>query len=338
MKRRKSARCDVALLVDEETGEYGHDGRFIPEDDDVEEKVLRALRKRYRRVEVVPFSPRVTDTIAWLRKLKPRIVMNLTEWVDGDRQQDAAIAGLLELLKLRYTGAGPAGLRLARDKSLAKRIVSGLGVGVPRQLNIINKNNEIQYPLLVKPRFGDGSDGIARHSLVRNARELRARVRALRAWLKEPALCEEYIPGRDLYVGLLGNAPRVLPPVELVVRSRNRSAPQFATYRLKNDPRYRARWRVSYRRARLDGKTMRRVAEASRRIFHALELRDYARLDFRLTHDNRLYFIEANPNPDLDPHALNRNGCFAGVPYVRLIGAIVESARKRGHERMKSAN
>lgn len=330
MRKKKPPRCDVALLVDEETGEYGRDGRFIPEDDDVEEKVLRALRKRYRRVDVVPFSPRVAETVAWLRKLKPRIVMNLTEWVDGDRKQDAAIAGLLDILKLRYTGAGPAGLRLARDKSLAKRVVSELGVRVPQQLKIINKNNEIHYPLLVKPQFGDGSDGIARHSLVRNARELHARVRSIRARLKEPVLCEEFIPGRDLYVGLLGNAPRVLPPVELVVRSRSRSAPQFATYRLKNDPRYRARWRVHYRRARLDGKTMRLVEEASRRIFHALELRDYARLDFRLTHDNRLYFIEANPNPDLDPHALNRNGCFAGVPYVRLISTVVESARRRG--------
>lgn len=327
---KKSARCDVALLVDEETGEYGRDGRFIPEDDDVEEKVLRALRKRYRRVDVVPFSPRVAETVAWLRRLKPRIVMNLTEWVDGDRKQDAAIAGLLDILKLRYTGAGPAGLRLARDKSLAKRVVSGFGVSVPQQLKLINKNNEISYPLLVKPQFGDGSEGIARQSLVRNARELRARVQSIRARLKEPVLCEEFIPGRDLYVGLLGNAPRVLPPVELVVRSRSRSAPQFATYRLKNDPRYRAKWRVHYRRARLDGRTMRMVEEASRRIFHALELRDYARLDFRLTHDNRLYFIEANPNPDLDPYALNRNGCFAGVPYVRLISTIVESARRRG--------
>ena len=142
-------------------------------------------------------------------------------------------------------------------------------------------------------------------------------------------MCEEFIHGRDLYVGLLGNEPRVLAPVELVVRSRSRSAPQLATYRLKNDPRYRRKWGVHYRRARLDRRTMSALADASRRIFHALKLRDYARLDFRLAPDGRLYFIEANPNPDLDPHALNRSGCFSGVPYGRLLETIVESARRR---------
>jgi D-alanine-D-alanine ligase len=143
-------------------------------------------------------------------------------------------------------------------------------------------------------------------------------------------VCEEFVPGRDVYVGLLGNEPRVLPPVELVVRSSHPWAPRLATYRLKNDPRYRRKWGVHYRRARLDSRAMRTLVTASRRIFHALKLRDYARLDFRLTDDGRLYFIEANPNPDLDPHALNRSGCFAGVPYERLLRTIVESARRRG--------
>ncbi len=326
-------RCDIALLVDEETGDYGRGGRFIPESDDVEEKVLRALRRRYRRVEVVPFSPRVVATIERLRALKPRVVVNLTEWVEGDRKLDAAITGLLEIMKLRYTGTGPAGLRLARDKALSKSIVAGLGVHVPRyfvaERGGRGPDGGPAFPLIVKPQFGDGSDEIARRSVVRSVRRLRERVRAIRERLREPAVCEQFIPGRDLYVGLLGNAPRVLPPVELVVRSRRRAAPQFATSRLKNDPRYRARWGVHYRRARLGQAKLREVADASRRIFHALRLRDYARLDFRLTPDGRLYFIEANPNPDLDPHALNRSGCFPGVSYSRLIAIIVEAARRR---------
>ncbi len=324
MKKNKPPRCDVALLVDEETGEYGRDGRFIPEDDDVEEKVLRALRKHYRRVEVVPFSRKEGATAQWLRRLKPRIVFNLTEWVDGDRRQDAAIAGLLDSLSVRYTGPGPEGLRLARDKLQSKRIAAQQGVPVPK-----NGDGGSRYPLIVKPRFGDASEGISRRSVVRGRPALRARMKALRRRLGQPVLCEEFIPGRDLYVSLLGNAPRVLPPVELVVRSRRRGAPQLATYRLKNDPRYRARWKAHYRRARLDAATMHGLEDASRRIFHALKLRDYARLDFRLTDDGRFYFIEANPNPDLDPHALNRNGCFAGVPYVRLLRTIVEAARRR---------
>lgn len=314
----------MVLLVDEETGEYGRGGRFIPEDDDVEEKVLRGLRRSYRRVEVVPFSRKADVTVQWLRRLKPRIVFNLTEWVDGDRRQDAAIAERLDALKLRYTGPGPQGLRFARDKLLAKRIVAKLGVPVPR-----GGEGGLRYPLIVKPRFGDASEGISQRSVVRSLPALRVRMGALRRRLGQPVLKEEFIPGRDLYVGLLGNEPRMLPPVELVVRSRRRDAPQLATYRLKNDPRYRARWQAHYRRARLGASVLRELADASRRIFRALKLRDYARLDFRLAVDGRFYFIEANPNPDLDPHALNRSGCFAGVPYDRLLRTIVESARKR---------
>lgn len=256
--------------------------------------------------------------------MRPRIVFNLTEWVDGDRRRDAAIAELLDSLGLRYTGPGPEGLRLARDKALAKRIVARQGVPVPRE-----GNGGAGYPLIVKPRFGDASEGISQRSVVRGPPALRARMEALRRRLGQPVLCEEFIAGTDLYVGLLGNGPRVLPPVELVVRSRHRAAPQLATCRLKNDPRYRAKWKVHYRRAQLDASTLRALSEASRRAFHALKLRDYARLDFRLAEDGRFYFIEANPNPDLDPHALNRNGCFAGVPYRRLLPAIVESARRR---------
>jgi D-alanine-D-alanine ligase len=333
MKNKKARRCDVALLVDEETGEYGRDGRFIPEDDDVEEKVLRALRHSYNRVEVVPFTRKVDVTVQWLRRLDPRVVMNLTEWLDGDRRQDAAIAGVLDTLKLPYTGPGPEGLRLARDKAKSKRIAAKAGVPVPRHFVAGNGARagrcSIPYPLFVKPQFGDASDGIHARSVVNDASELRKRVKLIEDRHDEPAVCEEFIPGNDLYVGLLGNEPEVLAPVELVVRSTHPSAPRFATYRLKNNPRYRAKWGAHYRRARLDEATWRALADASRRVFHALKLRDYARLDFRLTDDGRFYFIEANPNPDLDPFALNRTGCFAGVPYVRLLRTIVEAARRR---------
>lgn len=321
MKGKTGPRCDVVLLVDEETGEYGRDGRFIPEDDDVEEKVLRALRRRYRRVEVVPFTRDREATASWLRRLNPRIVFNLTEWLGGDRRQDASIAKFLDSLDLRYTGPGPEGLRRARDKALSKRLVAERGVPVP-------KPGGAGRLSIVKPRYGDASEGISGRSVARGA-AVRARAEALRKRLGQPVLCEEFIPGRDLYVGLLGNEPRMLPPVELVVRSRRSDAPRFATYRVKNDPRYRAKWGMHYRLARLDAPTLRRLAQASRRVFHALKLRDYARLDFRLSDDGRFHFIEANPNPDLDPYALNRAGCFAGVPYDRLLSGIVEAARRR---------
>jgi len=331
MTRKRVARCDIAVLVDEETGEHGTSGGFVPDANDVEEQVARALRRRYPRVEIVPFVPSVVDTIERLRRLQPRIVFNLTEWVDGDRRLDAAVAGLLDMMKLRYTGTGPDGLRLARDKALSKSIVSGLGVCVPASIAMNGRapGRLPSFPLVVKPRFGDGSDGIAARSVVYNERQLNARARLVEERARGPALCEEYVPGCDVYVGLLGSEPMVLSPVELVVKSRHRAAPRIATYRLKSDPRYRRKWGVHYRRARLDPPTHAALTTASRLIFHALKLRDYARLDFRLTDAGRLYFIEANPNPDLDPHALNRSGCFSGIPYGRLLETIVESARRR---------
>lgn len=328
---RRQPRCDVAVLVDVETGTRAARG-FVPDADSMESAVLRCLRARHRRVEVLPFDVDIEDTIRALRELHPRLVFNLTEWLDGDRTLDAAIAGLLDALKLRYTGTGPVGLHLARDKALSKAIVAALGVRVPRHVVMNGKttaSRDLAYPLIVKPQFGDGSDEIGRCSLVRTPRELQRRVQAVRRRVRAPLLVEEYVPGRDLFVGLLGDAPRVLPPLELVVGREGDGAPSIATSRIKTNAAYRDKWQISYRKAKLPAAVLREVERTSARIFHALKLRDYARLDFRLTPADELVFLEANPNPDLSPHTFGENQCFAGVAYPELIGAIVDAAMKR---------
>lgn len=321
------------MLVDAETGERKKPGRFVPDRGSMERHVLESLRARYRRVAVVPFGPDIVATVAELRKLKPRIVFNLTEWFDGDRTLDYAISALLEMMKLRYTGTGPAGMQLCRDKALSKHITAAAGVDVPCYFALGRgdriENPGLPFPLIVKPQYGDGSDEIAKASLVRTPRELRVRVRALRSRRKGPVVCEEFVPGRDIYVGIIGNAPRVLAPTEMVIGSKKASAPQFATYRLKNDGSYRTKWRVRYRLAALPKPLLRKIEDFSKKAFRALQLRDYARLDFRLTDEGRLVFIEANPNPDLTPHTLGRNLCFVGIEYRNLIPRIVETARKR---------
>jgi D-alanine-D-alanine ligase len=332
MRKKRPPRCDIALLVDEETGDYLRDGRFRVERHSVEAHVLSCLATQRRRVEVVPVDPAIQTTIARLRALEPRLVFNLTEWVDGDRHLDAAVAGLLDMLKLPYTGAGPDGLRLARDKALSKAVVQTLGVAVPRHFIPAREgrihNPGLPYPLLVKPQFDDGSVGISGRSLVRNGRELRARLRRARR-SSVPLMCEEFIAGRDLFVAVMGNAPFVLPAVELVIGRRGSAAPRFMTYRVKHDRSYSSRWRVAYRVPELPAAVVTSINAASRAVFHALKLRDYARIDYRLAPDGRLYFIEANPNPDLSPHAFGRNRCFAGMEYPALIEAIVAAACRR---------
>jgi D-alanine-D-alanine ligase len=121
----------------------------------------------------------------------------------------------------------------------------------------------------------------------------------------------------------------VTPPLELVGKRSGAGAPRFATFNVKNDAGYRRRWGVRYRVAQLEDGVRCRVEDTSRRIFRVLKLRDYARIDYRLTPDNRLVFLEANPNPDLTRHTFGRDVCFAGVPYPELIASIVDAARAR---------
>lgn len=326
------SRSVIAVLVDEEIGARDEAGRFVLEPGSMESSVVKALSESGVDAVVMPFDPEITPTVEALRTLEPELVFNLTEWLGGDRRLDSAIAGVLEMMGLRYTGTGPDGMQLARDKALAKRVVAELGVAVPAHVLVNGKAPQIEgleFPLIVKPQFGDGSDGIARNALVASEAELLERIAAIRRRSEEPLLCEAFVPGRDLFVALLGNDPRVMPPLELVVGRSGAGAPRFATYSVKNDAEYRRRWGVRYRRARLPVRLLEEIEASSRRIFAALNLRDYARIDYRLTPDNQLVFLEANPNPDLTPNTFGRGVCFPGVPYRELIAGIVESARAR---------
>lgn len=328
----EASACDVAVLVDEEVGHHDGRGRFVVDAGSMEAYVLHALRASRRAVRVVSFDPRITPTVEALRALKPRLVFNLTEWVAGDRRLDAAIAGMLEMMNLRYTGAGPDGMRLARDKALAKHIVASLGIAVPAH-SIVNGARPaleaLRFPLILKPQFGDASDHLTNGALVRTETQLLHRLARIRRHNHDALLCEEYVQGRDLFVALLGNEPQVMPPLELVIGRSGSHAPRFATFKVKNDADYRRRWRVRYRQARLSPTERETVIDASRRIFHALKLRDYARIDYRLTPEGRLVFLEANPNPDLTRHTFGRDVCFAGVAYRTLIERIVGAALDR---------
>jgi D-alanine-D-alanine ligase len=326
------ARCDIAVLVDAEVGEPDDSGRFVLERGVMEWHVVQTLQRAERSVCIVPFDPQITPTVEKLRVLKPRLVFNLTEWVAGNRRLDSAIAGVLEMMNLRYTGAGPEGMQISRDKALAKQVVADLGIAVAPHV-IVNGHlpviGAVTFPVIVKPQFGDGSDEIDNGAFVRTGRGLKRRVEALRRRRQDPLMCEQFVAGRDLFVALLGNRPEVMPPLELVVGRKGAGAPRLATSRVKNNREYGARWEIRYREADLSPQVMARVTDASRRIFAALKLRDYARIDYRLTPEDELVFLEANPNPDLARHTFGRNRCFAGVAYPDLISTIVRSALLR---------
>jgi D-alanine-D-alanine ligase len=329
-------RGTIALLVDWEACADGRGGTFVLPRHSAEWHVQRALAASGHRTAVVPFTADVGASVERLERCAPTLVFNLTEAIDGDRRMDVAIAGVLDLLKFPYTGSGPEALDLCRDKARSKRVVGTSGVEAPRFVTASAatdvRRRKLRFPVIVKPQFGDGGDGISRASLVRDRTALRQRVGAITRRLKMPAICEEFIAGRDLYVSMLVDgrgAPEPMPPMELHIGKARPEGPQFATDQLRHNPAYRTRWRVRWRRAKLAPALLTKVWRDARAAFAALGMRDYGRVDFRLSDDGELRFIEANPNHDLARHAFAINVCFAGVPYEAAIERIVAAALRR---------
>ncbi len=326
----------IVLLVDWEACDEGRGGRYVLPRHSAEWHIRQALTANGHATAVVPFTDDLPASIERLEALKPALIFNLTESIAGDRRMDVAIAGVLDLLKRPYTGTGPAGLQVCRDKALSKRIVAAVGVDAPRFLTAVTaadaRHHDLRFPVIVKPQFGDGGDGIARASLVRTQAALLQRVSAITRRLKMPAICEEFVEGNDLYVSLLADARggmQAMAPMELHIGRKRPLGPQFATDQLRHNPAYRTRWRVRWRRAKLKPALLARVWRDARAAFGALGMRDYGRVDFRLADDGTLKFIEANPNHDLARHAFALNVCFAGVPYETAIERIVRAALRR---------
>ena len=297
--------------------------------------VLGALRKLGHDVTVLPFGPDVTRTIDELTLAKPDLVFNMTERFEGDRRKDLNIAALLELLHLPYTGTGPSGLALCRDKATCKRVLGYHRVRVPRFALLPPGKTFLPrsflFPMIVKPVYEDGSDGISLASIVRATPELEERVRMIHERMKQPAICEEYIDGREIYIGIVGNGRlQSFPPRELRF-GKDEQGPQIATARVKWDDAYRKKWGIKYVDSELPEALGPHVARLSKRIFQLLQMNGYGRIDLRVTSTGEAAFLEANPNPDLSRDAdLASAAARAGMDYETLIDRIVALAVKRG--------
>ncbi|HYS10504.1 MAG TPA: hypothetical protein VEP66_17325 [Myxococcales bacterium] len=191
--------------------------------------------------------------------------------------------------------------------------------------------DDLEFPLIVKPASEDGSVGIDAGAVVRGLRELMERVSMIQEKFDCPALIEEYIEGRELYVGVIGNdKPVALPVIELDLSRLPDGMPKIAGREVKWDKGTQAYEASCSGPAKLDDEIARRLQDTALQVYSALKLRDYGRVDMRLTPDGRVYVIEANPNPWLAPEAeLAIAAKLAGRDYVRLIGQIVEIALAR---------
>jgi len=278
----------------------------------------------------------VYDDLAPIRKTieewKPHIAFNLLEDFAGNSAFDYYVVSYFEMMRLPYTGCNPRGLLLARDKALTKMILTYHRIDVPdftvfRRGKKISHRRKFRYPLIVKSLMEEGSVGIAQASYVENEQQLRERVELIHTKLGGDAIAEQYIDGRELYVTVLGNTKlEVLPIRELVFGNAEPGTPRMATYKVKWDEKYRERWAIEYQFARsLPNGIAERIGHLCKRVYHLLDLNGYGRIDLRLTPENELYVLEANPNPGIaTDEDCTLSAVKAGMSYEDFIQRLLQ--------------
>jgi D-alanine-D-alanine ligase len=296
--------------------------------------LARALRGLGHELHILGVQGDIEALGRACRELRPHVVVNQLVEFHGTGAYDQHVASYLELLRQPYTGCNPRGLTLARDKALSKALLACQGIRVPRfalfpRAAAPRPPRGLPYPLLVKAQSEEASLGIAQASLVRDEGELLARVRFLHRTFDVDVIGEEFVPGRELTVGLLGHCrPLVLPPWELIFRRLPRRSANIATRRAKWDRDYQRRVGLVTRRARALGSALElELARTARAVHRTLGLSGYARVDFRLRPDGQLFVLEANPNPDLAREDdLSAAAAAWGLSYPRLVQRVLELA------------
>lgn len=261
----------------------------------------------------------------------PTILFNLLEEFGGEAVLDQNVVSYIETLGVPHTGCNPMGLLIARDKALSKKLLTYHRIRVP-QFQVfakgaaVRRSRSLPFPIFLKSLVEDASLGISRQSIVQDEESLAERVAFIHEKVDTHAIGEQYIPGRDLYVGVIGNDRlKTLPPLELEFTQADDDAPQIATRRAKFDTKYQEKMGIRTVVSKLPADVLSHVHRTTRRIFKILCLNGYARMDFRITEDHQIYFLEANPNPELaagEDFAMAAEK--AGLKYKALIERILQ--------------
>ena len=268
--------------------------------------VKQALLKIGHEVQVVGVYDDLTPIRKTLEEWKPHIAFNLLEDFAGNSALDYYIVSYLDATKTPYTGCNPRGLVLGRDKALSKKLLTYHRINVPGFMVFplngkARRLRHLRFPIIVKSLMEEGSVGIAKSSVVENEDELRDRIKLIHERVQGDAIAEEYIDGRELYVTVLGNHKLdILPIRELTFGEAPADTPRVATYRVKWNEEYRKRWGIEYQFAKhLPEGMEEQIIRLCKRIYRALDMSGYGRIDLRLTPDNRVFVLEANPNPGI---------------------------------------
>jgi len=272
-----------------------------------------------------------------LRAAAPDVVFNLVEEMCGNPRYDAAAAWLLELSGVPYTGSPPQALSLANDKPLTQAALRGLGLAVPDNRVLVSGNENLdglKFPCIVKPAHEDASHGINAESVVHDVCAARTRAAYVIGTYRQPALVEEFLPGREFNVSVLGCGGEafMLYPAEIDYSRFPSGRAPLVTYDGK--------WKEdsidflatpSEKAGNMDAGLFERIETLALASFRRFELRDYGRIDMRLDAHGNPFILEVNPNPDISPSAgLARAAGWSGITYDELIAKIVLWAVERG--------
>ncbi|RJQ09681.1 MAG: ATP-grasp domain-containing protein [Bacillota bacterium] len=298
-------------------------------------EIAEALESGGHRTIHLPYDAGLLDA---LERFRPNVVFNLAEgW--GDRNRESIVPAILEFLAIPYTGSDPLTLGAALDKHLAKKLVSEAGIPTARSFKVALSDSlppglcGLEFPMFVKPNAEGSSKGIRYSSKVRNTEELEAMVRWVHETYRTPALVEEYLPGREYSIGLLGNAHR-LRTLPIVAVRPGKDVPRVA---LGDDPASEFIYSYEPKSTNMEApecpavmprNLAQRIEELALAVWDVFECRDVARVDFKLGRDGEPYFLEINPLPSLSREwsFLALEARAAGIDYSELILTILDEA------------
>jgi D-alanine-D-alanine ligase len=318
-----------------------HEGMVPPEDTagvdvreapwKMEHDVIASLQQMGHEVENLGVGSDLGAIRRSIDAFQPHIVFNLLEDFDDVPIYDQNVVSYLELQRVPYTGCNARGLLLARDKSISKKLLAYHRIPVP-EFAVFHRGRPVRrpprlgFPLIVKSLVHEASTGIAQASVVEDEEKLRERVTFVHERIGTDAIVERYIDGRELYVGVMGNERlEVFPVWEIFLSRLPEGAWAIATESVKWNPRYQRKHRIKTGEAKgLSPAVTERVQKLAKRIYKNLYLSGYARIDFRMDEGEKVYVLEANPNPQLAHGEDFADSAEAGgLPYDRLIQRIL---------------
>ncbi len=313
---------------------YNFKKEFDDLDWGTEDDVYNALVENRHQVSLLGLYNDIGVLLEEIKENRPDVIFNLADVFHQKPYLDKNIAGLLQMLDIPYTGATPNSLFLCGDKALTKKILTYHKIKVPKFYTFTCNHKvwlpkKLNLPLIVKPLREEASRGISQASVVDSEEALIERVKFIHERIKDDAIVEEYIEGREFYVSLLGNRRiQVFPLREMKFGNFDSDEPRIATYKAKWDYDYRQKWDIRNEFAgRLANGLAEKVQETCKRAYRVLNMNAYARFDIRITPDSKIYILEANANPCLDAYdELGQSAQKAGISYNKLIDKILKLA------------